>query len=170
MKMTSMLYVLLSALLTASVAACNSNNAVTDNGDATIKVDKKKKKNTTLVNFVDSDKLRPLLDRAEREGKLVFVDFYTDWCTPCKIMDENVFRDREFSKYLNQNFISYKVDAEKGNGTQLASIFGVQVYPTLLFVDKDGVVVERINGSATQSQLRTAGNRALASRGLSEND
>ena len=162
-----MLYVLLSALLTFSVAACDTNKSVTDGTDKTTKV-KNKKKNTTLVNFVESDKLKPLLERAEREGKLVFVDFYTDWCTPCKIMDENVFRDRAFTDYLNANFISYKVDAEKGNGTQLASIFQVQVYPTLLFVDKDGVVVERIDGSATQSQLRTTGNRALSSRGLSD--
>lgn len=165
-----MLHVLLSALLTLSVAACDSNRAVTDSGERTTKTNTPtKKKNTTLVDFVDSDKLRPLLERAERENKLVFIDFYTDWCTPCKIMDENVFRDRRFTDYLNKNFISYKVDAEKGNGTQLASIFGVQVYPTLLFVDKDGLVVERIDGSATQSKLRNAGNRALASRGLGAN-
>ena len=159
-----MLYALLSALLTFSVAACNTSTTIPGDGGVT---STKKSKNTTLVDFVDSDKLTPLLERAEREGKLVFVDFYTDWCTPCKIMDENVFRDRQFTDYLNENFISYKVDAEKGNGTQLASIFQVQVYPTLLFVDKDGLVVERIDGSATQSQLRETGNRALASRGLS---
>ena len=167
MKIPAMLYVLLSALLTFSVAACDTNKAVVDPVEKTTKT--KTKKNTTLVDFVESDRLRPLLERAGREGKLVFIDFYTDWCTPCKIMDENVFRDRSFTDYLNENFISYKVDAEKGNGTQLASIFGVQVYPTLLFVDKDGVVVERIDGSATQTKLRRAGNRALASRGLSGN-
>jgi thiol:disulfide interchange protein len=42
-------------------------------------------------DFVQSDNLASVLKRAESENKLVFVDIYTTWCLPCKMMDQNVF-------------------------------------------------------------------------------
>ena len=35
--------------------------------------------------------LKPMLDQAKKENKLVFVDCYTTWCGPCKWMEANVF-------------------------------------------------------------------------------
>ena len=109
-----------------------------------------------------SDKLMPVLEVAKSENKLVFVDFYTTWCLPCKLMDEDVFTDEEFGDYMNDNFINYKIDAEKGGGPDLALLYQVMVFPTLLFLDADGNVLVRKDGAAYQTELRSLASKAQA--------
>ena len=114
------------------------------------------------VDFLATDRLGDALAKAEKEGKLVFVDFYTTWCLPCKLMDEDVFTDRELGRYMNERFVSLKVDAEKGNGANLASLYNVRAYPTLVFLDARGRVVAQKEGAAYQRELRALGDQALA--------
>ena len=119
----------------------------------------------TKVNFITSNSLSTILEKSDREKKPVFIDLYTDWCTPCKIMDADVFGDQVTADYMNKNFINLKVDAEKGNGPNIAALYGVYVYPTLLFVDSKGVVLERMDGTTSHSGLVAMGDRALANAG-----
>lgn len=125
-------------------------------------------KSTNGIRFENSDLLSDVLEKAEKKGKLVFLDMYTTWCVPCKVMDEEVFTDKNVIKILNDNFISFKVDAEKGNGSNLAFLFNAQVYPTLLFIDQSGKVIERSDGSLSQSQLINMANRVLNSQGMTQ--
>lgn len=120
-----------------------------------------KKANKYEINFVDSELLMPVLERAENEDKMVFLDFYTDWCMPCKLMDEDVFTDKEIGRYFNENFLSMKVDAESDAGRNLAGIFEVRAYPTLIFLDKKGVSVVRKEGVAYHSELKSMAQQAL---------
>ncbi len=113
-------------------------------------------------NFVKSSSLSSILDRAEKEKKPVFVDFYTTWCTPCKMMDKDVFTDGALAKYYNDNFISYKVDCEKGNGKNLAMIYKVGNYPTLLFLDHKGEVLLSHTRAAYQTKMKELGQNALS--------
>jgi len=64
---------------------------------------------------------------------------------------------------MNENFISYKVDAEKGNGVSLATLYGVQGFPTLLFLDQKGNVLEKKLGAAYQREMYAMGEAAMAS-------
>ena len=113
------------------------------------------------VDFLDTDKLSTALDRAGAEGKLVFVDFYTDWCLPCRLMDEEVFTDRALGAFMNERFVSVKVDAESEGGAKLAALYGVGAYPTLLWVDARGRVCARREGAAYQTELRALSREAL---------
>jgi thiol:disulfide interchange protein len=113
------------------------------------------------VHFEKGEMLQPILEKAEKENKLVFVDFYTSWCLPCKLMDEEVFPNKNTGEFMNERFINFKVDAEKGNGPNLAFIFQVKQYPTLLFLDPKGRVLERKVGAAFNDELQKMGLRAI---------
>ena len=115
------------------------------------------------VDFMRTDKLSVALAEAEAQDKMVFIDFYTSWCLPCKLMDEDVFTDRAFGDFMNERFVSVKIDAERGNGPNLAMLYGVQAYPTLLFLDSKGRVLAKKEGAAYQTELRRMGTTALAS-------
>jgi len=116
----------------------------------------------TGVDFVSSDNLMSVLEMAESKDKLVFVDFYTTWCLPCKMMDEDVFPDQGIAELFNDNFVSYKVNAEKGNGPNLALLYQVAAYPTLLFLDGKGNVLVRKEGAAYHSELRNLAEEAMS--------
>jgi thiol-disulfide isomerase/thioredoxin len=89
--------------------------------------------------------------KAKTENKLIFIDFYTSWCGPCKHMAETVFKQDNVGQFFNSRFISYKVDAEKGEGKALAEKFNVHIYPTYLFIDSKGAVFNRSIGSCKDS-------------------
>jgi thiol-disulfide isomerase/thioredoxin len=72
---------------------------------------------------------------AKSENKLLFIDFYTDWCGPCVIMSEEVFTRSEVGDIYNPNFVSLKIDDEKGEGIELARKFEVRSFPAYIFVD-----------------------------------
>lgn len=113
------------------------------------------------VEFVKSETLSDVLDKAAVEKKLVFVDFYATWCQPCKMMEKDVYPDIAISNFFNKNFINYKVDGEKGNGKNLAAIYNVRAYPTLVWLDSNGRVVERTEGAAYHTELMKLAKSAL---------
>lgn len=87
-----------------------------------------------------------LLAKAKANDQIIFMDAYTTWCGPCKMMSKNVFTDKEVGDYYNANFINVKMDMEKGEGIDLASKYEVRAYPTLLFIDGNGAIVHRAVG------------------------
>ena len=68
------------------------------------------------------------------EGELpCFIDFYADWCGPCKIVAPIL---DELSKEYEGKIHIYKVDTEAE--TELAGAFGIRSIPSILFCPKDG--------------------------------
>ena len=84
--------------------------------------------------------------QAKADGKTLIVDVFTDWCPPCKFLSANIFPSKGVES-LNENFVLYKVDAEKGEGVDIAKKFAVRGYPTMVFI-KDGKEVARLVGGA----------------------
>lgn len=78
------------------------------------------------------------LAQAKSQDKLIFMDAYTTWCGPCKWMSKEIFTDEKVGDFYNENFINVKMDMEKGEGIELAKLYEVRAYPTLLFIDGDG--------------------------------
>ena len=104
---------------------------------------------------------KELLEYAKVQGKVVFVDVYTDWCGPCKRMESEVFPLAEVGNFYNANFISYRLNAEKGEGPGLAKKYGVKVYPTWLFVDAEGILIQRSTGFLEADAMIDLGQKAL---------
>lgn len=61
------------------------------------------------------------------------IDFYADWCGPCKMVAPIL---EELSKEYKGKLVAYKVDTEIEQ--ELASAFGIQSIPTLLFIPVEG--------------------------------
>ncbi|HEY3875644.1 MAG TPA: thioredoxin fold domain-containing protein [Candidatus Kapabacteria bacterium] len=90
---------------------------------------------------------------AVKEHKTVMIDFYTTWCGWCKTLDKNTYTDESVSKLAAEKFIALKIDAEKGEGIALSKQYKVTGYPTILFFDKKGNMIERIGGYQPPGQF-----------------
>src|SRR5437016_3601292 len=78
------------------------------------------------IKLTDAQKM------AKKTKKLVMIDFFTDWCHWCHVLDETTYRDDSVSKFADKNFVAVKIEAEHGDGIDLAKKFGVMAYPTIL--------------------------------------
>lgn len=88
-----------------------------------------------------------LLAEAKKTGKPFFVDFYAEWCGPCKWMVKNTFSNAKVGTFTTEHFVAYQIDAESGEGPALAQKYKIEAYPTLVFFDKDGNVLGRSVGA-----------------------
>lgn len=105
---------------------------------------------------------KELLEKAQQVNKPIFVDVFTTWCGPCKMMSKDIFPQEEVGKFFNSNFVNYKLDAEKGDGTTLAKKYGVTAYPTYLFLKPDGTLFFKALGSMDAKAFIEKGKNALA--------
>ncbi len=100
------------------------------------------------------------LVQAKASDKLIFIDFYTEWCGPCKKLAAGPFKEEKNGAFFNKNFISLKLDAEK-EGMEAAKRYGVIAFPTLIFVNGDGEIVHQSVGVEKGSDMIGFGNEAL---------
>ncbi len=97
------------------------------------------------VQFVNQP-FEAVVAMAGESGKLVMVDAYTDWCGWCKVMDKETFADKATGEYINDRFVSTKVNMEVGFGVLLAMKYRVSYYPQYLFFDGEGHFIGRLGG------------------------
>lgn len=84
---------------------------------------------------------------ANNENKIIMVDVYADWCGWCKKLDAETYKDLEVIE-LSRKFVILKVDTDnnKSDFDLLNKEFEITGLPAILFMDKDGNLIHRING------------------------
>lgn len=99
--------------------------------------------------------------KAKTQNKPIFIDFFTTWCGPCKLLDQKVYAKPEVIQKMNANFINVKIDAEKGEGPDLARKFEVSAYPFLVWADKNQNVLLTDAGYMPVSEFMKSVDNAL---------
>src|SRR3954471_18383447 len=104
------------------------------------------------IKFQNSLTWEQIKQKAKTENKYIFVDCYTTWCVPCKVMANEVFPQPEVSDFFNDKFVSValqfdetkKDDADTKRWykevKQIEKEYKVNSYPTYLFFTPDGAL------------------------------
>lgn len=116
------------------------------------------------------------MEAQKKNPKPIFMDVYTDWCGPCKMLDKNTFHDAKFVEYVSKNYYAVKFNGEgtdvikykgstmtnpghnpnsKGRNSahQFTSYLKVQGYPSMYILDAKGEIQAPIVGYYTAEQL-----------------
>lgn len=89
-----------------------------------------------------------VIAKATLDNKYIMVDFSTEWCSWCKVMDKQHFRDPEILSIMTPKLNSYMLDAEKDSVGQLLKLkYGIASYPSFLFFTPQGEYLETWHGS-----------------------
>ncbi len=112
-----------------------------------------------------------------KNPKKIFVDMYTNWCGPCKLLDRNTFSNADVANYINKHYYAVKFNAEgndvvnyqnntftnakydpakanrRNSQHAFATHMGIQAYPTVLFLDEEGNLINRVKSYKTPQQL-----------------
>lgn len=120
-------------------------------------------------------------EAAKKAPKPLFVDVYTSWCGPCKMLDARTFSDPRVAEYVNKHYYPVKFNAESGdpvtfkgqrfenpdfnpamvggrNGTHhltyaIANVQGRIAYPTIVYLDSDLNVLAPVQGLMDPPQI-----------------
>ncbi|MEO6463082.1 MAG: thioredoxin family protein, partial [Candidatus Eisenbacteria bacterium] len=83
--------------------------------------------------------------RAARQGRPAFLDFFADWCVPCRWMDRAVYSDPLLGE-VAEGLAMVRIDIETRDGRALAERYRVSQYPTLVYLAADGREILRWPG------------------------
>lgn len=96
--------------------------------------------------------LEEALEKAKAEGKRVFINCHTETCGPCRMMEKNVFPQKECGDYFNKNYVCISKDMEKGEGSTINDKYGIEIYPTYLILNPDGTEVCKVIGAVKDAK------------------
>ncbi len=132
---------------------------------------------TMTAQKVNWMSMEEALTAQEKNPKKIIMDVYTTWCGPCKLLDKNTFSDKQVADYINANYYPVKFNAEgneevtyndftytnprydpakktrRNSQHLLAHALKITGYPSLVFFEEDGVLIQAIPGYKTPQQL-----------------
>jgi thioredoxin-related protein len=132
------------------------------------------KAQTTEINWMSFEQA---IAAQKANPKKIFIDAYTNWCGPCKLLDKNTFHNPSVVKYINEHYYAVKFNAEgnekitfqgktytnpnynpakpnaRNSSHQLSRYYRINSYPTMLFLDDNAAYLTSVKGYRTPKQL-----------------
>jgi thioredoxin-related protein len=101
---------------------------------------------------------KEVLKKAKKENKYIFLDIFTTWCGPCKLMDKEVYTTAKVGEFFNQRFICVRVQMDQtkkddeelkkwySDANAISKKYGIAAFPSYLFFSPDGNLIYRETG------------------------
>ncbi|NBD38844.1 MAG: thioredoxin fold domain-containing protein [Verrucomicrobia bacterium] len=96
------------------------------------------------------------MEKAEAENKLVMIEFHgSDWCPPCVKLNEEVLGADPFLQFAEEALVLVDADfprkkqlsaEQREHNRKLGKRFGLQYFPTVVLLDTEGNVLEKLVG------------------------
>jgi len=116
------------------------------------------------------------IELQKKNPKKIFMDVYTDWCGPCKMLDKQTFHNADVIKYINENYYAVKFNGEgkeeinyqgkaytnprhvegktgRNSTHDFTDALQVNAYPTMLFFDETGTPIHSVKSFLKPKQL-----------------
>jgi thioredoxin-related protein len=110
------------------------------------------------IKFEENLSWSEIKAKARDENKYIFLDIYTTWCGPCKVMDVGVYPNEKVGALMNEKFIAVKVQQDQtandnsmvkswySDAQLIIDTYKVEAFPSFLFFSPDGRLMHRALG------------------------
>ncbi len=90
---------------------------------------------------------------AAMEGRPYFIDFYANYCLPCKLMDQTTFMDEDLATYIANNYVALKLNVDAFDAYEVRNSHEIKALPTIMIFSSSGRLLESYEGSMTATTL-----------------
>ena len=79
---------------------------------------------------------------SKNSGKKTLLFFTGKWCSPCRIMERQVFANNEVAKIVNSKVTPVKIDIDNLNTKEIVNYYKIGATPTTIIIDSQGKVLD----------------------------
>ncbi|TGK24036.1 DUF255 domain-containing protein [Leptospira yasudae] len=107
--------------------------------------------------------VKTAFEKAKTNGKPIFIDVYADWCGYCKTLKNEIYPKKEVQAELSK-FVTLSLDGD--TFPNLKRKYGIKGYPSILFLDQNGSLIDKITGMPDAKMILKLLRNAYARRNL----
>jgi thiol:disulfide interchange protein len=84
------------------------------------------------------------IEKAKADKKIVMIDFYANWCGPCKQLEKDTFSQVKVRDFLKEKTVAIRINVD--DNAKLSQKYKITAIPCLVFIDGEGKEVGRLLG------------------------